>query len=59
VRHIGIHKNEDLLESEISQIPIDGSFQIFKEHENGADQEGSEPFPDKSFRLVCRDPKGL
>ena len=31
VRHIEIHKNEDLLESETSQIPIDGSFQIVKE----------------------------
>ena len=35
VRHIGIHKNEELLESELPQIPIDGSFQIVKEHKKG------------------------
>ena len=37
VRHIGIHKNEELLESELPQIPIDGSFQIVKEQKTGSD----------------------
>jgi hypothetical protein len=47
VRHIGIHKNEDLLESETFQIPIDGSFQIFKERK----KRGQTPFSLHSFRL--------